>query len=474
MSFKTNTHLEGIYTVMDINGNVISEQKNRITDWGMTRLTGHNNKTPEYIMSLADNLRKIWIGEGTAPVNNHDFRLSQYIDGSFYTETNEPTITGTFYKLIEGGTPNEKLQIQFVKGSRFDFNSTTLSQINEVGISSNYEYPGGKYLTGTHEWVSTAAFPGGPNQKAGSGPHGTGWPYPHQNTLELSLFSRALLAAPVYVIKGDVLIIKYVLNVITNAHLVGNDEQFPFNIDTISDGVPMPSRKTNMRRRFFYELKSDNTVTGDYLEANYQGGRRMASASYGGQNTAKFYQPHFQFLPMLEVPAWGKNYIATYDDFNSSLYAYLGNGTQFPLTTATNENYLGERIGTYSSVEPWMTGGTTIVRVPNYLNTKERTSFKTLSAGHTVTCQHRFLYNPGEWFLAGDGSAIVKNFAFLRRNFSTAWTGYGSDQWDIQPFSNDRPNVGMFTALEQKYNPYEIESALYLGIDYTMTFTRSM
>jgi hypothetical protein len=472
MSLETNTHLEGTFTVMDVNGQILSEQKNLITDWGMTRITGMNNRTSEYVCSLAANLTKIWIGESTAPVQPKDYRLLSYFDGKTYTETNEPTITGTFYSLIDPGTQNEKLRIQFVKGSRFEFSLTTASQINEVGISSNYDPPYLRYLTGTHEWAGTVAKPGGPNQRAGSGPYGNGWPAPHEDALHTSLFSRARLSSPVDVIAGDVLIIKYVLNVVTNAHLVTQDVDFPFDMTTITTGNEMPSRKTNVRRKFFYELKSDNTITSDWtIPAGTQGGRAHWLMSYPNPNSFN-YLAHFQFLPFLEVPAWGKNYIATYDNFNSSLYANIGNGTtNYPKTTALPAPYLGERIGTYQD-PPWA-GGSPTIKGPNYLNLKDRTTFKTLSSGHTFICQHRFLYNPGEWITNSDGSASVRNFAFLRRNYDSSWTSYSSNEWDIQPLGMDRANVGMFTALSEAYNPYKFESALYLGIDYTMTFTRS-
>ena len=473
MSFKTNTHLEGTFTILDINGNVLSEQKNKILDWGMCRITGHQvdplQQTSQYVMSLADNLRKIWIGHSMVPANGSQYALVSYVDGDDYTETNEPTITGTFYSLDDPGTPNEKMRIKFVKGSRFDFLNSTLSQVYEVGISSNYQPPYGRHLVGNHEWVPTTANPASANKKGGPGPYGSGWPYPHENKLETSLFSRAVMSSPIGVIKGDVLIIKYVLEVVTNAHLRLDTSSFPIDTTTITTGTVMPERKTNIRRKFFYELLPDNTVSGTLQSAGYQGGR--ATSASGPNNSAFYWNCVQQFLPMLEVPAWGRNYIALYDGgISPSLYAELGNGTtNNPATTALDADYQGDVVGTGIYYPPG--AAVPITKALWYIGKKDRTSFKTLSSGDTITCQHRFLFNPGEWPTAGS-TPTVATFAFLRQNISTAWAQYGVNTWDVQPTITDRSKVGMVTALIAPYNPYASDSALYLGIDYTMTFTR--
>jgi hypothetical protein len=483
MSFQTNTNLEGTFTVMDVHGNVLSEQKNRITNWGMVRLTGYNNQTPYFVRSLADNLRKIWIGSSQTPVKSTDYRLYEYLEGSAYTEVNEPTITGTFYSIVNPGTANEKLKIKFVKGSRFEFLTTLNNQISEVGISSNYERPYGDYAVGGDQY-DASGWPAGPNghKAAGKGPYGIGWPPEHQDQLETSLFSRALLGSSIFVVQGDILIIKYVLEITTDAHKVIGTEGFNFDVSTIDPSIAseMPERKSCIRRKPFYELTPLNTITGDLTGSQQgitrQGGR--VTADWNPGNDSVNYDAHFQFLPFLEVPAWGKNYIALYEDIHSELYSRLNDGTTFsPSNTATNSHYLGEIVqnqaGTTSFVfPPW--SSTTISRSINYLALKDRTTYKTLSSGNTFTCQHRFLFNPGEWFVnPGDGVALVKNFCFLRRNWSPTWTQWSSHLWNIQPKIADRANVGMITCLESAYSPYTNEAALYLGIDYTMTFTRS-
>jgi hypothetical protein len=465
-TLQANTTLEGTFTILDINGNVLSTQKNKITDWGMIRISGHGGQTPFYVRSLADNLRKIWIGEGTAPVKGSDYELNTYIDGSYFTETNDPAITGTFYELIDAGLPTEKLKIKFVKGSRFDFSNTILTQINEVGISSNYQPPYGEYLSGVHQWEATTSFPAIPNKRGGSGPYGTGWPYPHENKLETSLFSRSLMAQPVDIIRGDILIIKYVLEVVTDAHRIGDESTFPFNISTITDGVPMPARKTNVRRKFFYELLPNNTVSGLLQDSSYpyQGGR--ATADQGVPSNSMFwYNATLQFLPFLEVPAFGKNYLALYPDSFSGIYLNLGNNssTAHPATTATDADYMGERVGVNYNWPPYSTSTKTVAA--NYLLKKERTTFKSVSSVNTITCQHRFLFNPGEW----SAPSPIKNFCFLRQNWTSSYAG---NAWDVQPSIDDRTKVGMFTAMLMEYNPYEFNNSLYLGLDYTMTFTR--
>lgn len=491
---QTNTHIDGTFTVLDVNGNVLSEQKNKITDWGMIRITGYNNQTPKYIMSLADNLRKIWVGSSQIPTKFTDYALYDYLAASSYTETNEPTITGTTYSLINAGTSDEKLKIRFTKGSRFDFLNTNNSQISEVGISSNYQRAYGDYVTTNDEWdAAGTSWPLGTNghKQKGKGPYGTGWPSPHEDKLETSLFSRALLSSPISVIAGDILIIKYVLEVTTDAHRLIDTSGFTFDASTIDPSIAseMPNRKTSVRRKLFYELKSDNTVTADFntaggtigtLPDNVQGGR--AVATWGGGDSPVYYQAHLQFLPFLEVPAWGKNYIAMYDEINVNLYAQLNSNTSLsPIMSANSPNYIGEVVqnqsGTTSFQFPPYGSNPIVSRSLNYLALKERTTFKTLSTGNTITCQHRFLFNPGDWRTIPDGTpsgiAIVKDFCFMRRNWSADWTSYNSHLWNVQPLLADRVNVGMYTCMESKYNPYLYDQALYLGIDYTMTFSRS-
>jgi len=313
MSFQTNTYLEGTFTVMDVNGNVLSEQKNRITNWGMARLTGFNNQTPYFVRSLADNLRKIWIGSSQTPVKSTDFKLYDYLEASAYTSANEPTITGTFYDILNPGTANEKLRMKFVKGSRFEFLTTLNNQISEVGISSNYERPYGDYPVGGDQY-DPSGWPPGPNghKRAGKGPYGTGWPSPHEDQLETSLFSRALLSSPIFVVEGDILIIKYVLEVTTDAHKTIETAGFNFDTSTIDPSIssPMPERKSSVRRKLFYELTPLNTITGDLTASGLQGGRATADWG-GGANDSTYYDAHFQFLPFLESPAWGKKLHST-------------------------------------------------------------------------------------------------------------------------------------------------------------------
>jgi hypothetical protein len=136
MSTTINTALKGKFIIEDVNGNVLSEDPNMITNWGMIRLTNYNKQfSQNYIRCLSDNLKRIFPGTGDISVKASDFKLSSRMAPSDYDHFNEPSITGTKYSRANNGN----LLIEFTKGSRLEFKNASLQEIKELGIGFNYD-----------------------------------------------------------------------------------------------------------------------------------------------------------------------------------------------------------------------------------------------------------------------------------------------------------------------------------------------
>ena len=471
MSTTINSTLNGKFIIEDIHGNVLAEEHNIITDWGMIRLTNFNKQfSNDYMRCLADNLKRIFVGTSSIPANASDFALKGFIAGKEYDHFNEPSITKTTYSRDPS---NDNLIIQFVKGSRLEFKNTTTIQIQELGIGFNYDANtehsySGNYVPATSIYApSVGSFATHPVLPVSTGVY-TVPPYvSHSNNIDFSLWSRSTIPA-VSVIAGDILIVKYVLTINTNC----DKTQTNWTFDSSSSGaVSLPDRKSNVRRKPFYELLpgTGKTVAGSTV-TSYGSAPTEYGGRYGQDSGSITTNGNglLGILPTLEQPFVGRNEIIMYEGINTALYSDFPGieSTAFPAGTALP--------ATLSATFVSATNG------PNYITTKLRHSYRTLSASNTIVCQHRFLFNPGEWPTMFNSALVdVKDFSFIRYNadytqpsIASLYPAAALTPIRLQPDISDRAKAGILTSMVSAYNPYANDSAMYVGIDYTFTYNR--
>jgi len=489
MSTSINSNISGKFIVEDIHGNVLSEEHNEISDWGMVRLTNYDKRSSRlYMRALADNLKRIFPGRGSigtvtstsggatpsAYVKNH--RLQDRILPANYEHFNEPSVTKTTYTRKTDNT----LVITFTKGSRLEFKHTTGTiQINELGIGFNYDENvnhtyNNKCLTNpqplnlTNNNDSTTAVP--PN-------------IDHKDDVDFSLWSRSVVSPPIDVENGDILIVKYVLTIETDCDTT--KENWNFVADTNTGAVPMPPRKTSVRRKPFYSLESGaastrgagGAITSWGWSKTEEGGIFGQDTNYNVNNNPNGF---LGILPTLEQPFLGRNEIFVYDVINTNLYNNFPThntsvDTSFPSPTAMNAGLSATFVTALNNI--------------NFITAKQRHAYRTLQSGNTYVCQHRFLFNPGEWpTITNSFGRDAKNFSFLRFNadyktfttsqeqniYTTTALGTRTSPLTLQPPDAQRINSGVFTALSgtRGYDPYQNEEAMYVGFDYTFTFTK--
>jgi len=497
MSATINTQISGKFIIEDIHGNVLSEEPNAISDWGMIRLTNYNKQySKNYIRTLADNLKRVFPGTSDFPVGGtmgltNNYALKQPVKAQDYNHFNENTVTGTKYSR---NPSNNNLIIQFTKGSRLEFKQTTGSiSIKELGIGFNYDdnndhsYRANYVDSNTaNVWQAREGLSVPPTGASDQVPPY----YPHSDNIDFSLWSRTTfngVTSPIVTLEnGDILIVKYVLTIETNCDQT--QENWTFAADPTIGAVPLPARKTAIRRKPFFDLlpgtsptKVGNTITSyGSVPTEYGGLNGQAGGSTVSNNPNGF----LAIIPSLEQPYMGRNEIVFYDNYDSNLYTGFPNfNSDYNTYTKAPSAYSATLSATYLGTNP-----TYSVTTQPFITSKARQTFRTSQSAdlNTYVCQHRFLFNPGEWpSYSFSGTPNARNFSFVRYNADYTDPAIAgayllvTAPLKLFPRPEDRTNSGIFTALSgsaaygSQYDPYVNDNSLYVGLDYTFTFVRA-
>jgi hypothetical protein len=237
--------------------------------------------------------------------------------------------------------------------------------------------------------------------------------------------SIAVLPTNLTFAAGEAINITYTLRYVTNCNQIISNMPFVTNV---SAGILMPPNKTNVR----------NSPVVIYPES---GTEQFVSGAWGAGGT-------HSFRACLDIgsysTAWDDDYIARTFYAGTCLYFY-SDVDIYDTMRSTTASSLIQPPGQYQSP----------TTLSNYIYKKSLSSAKYTVSGNTWSTSLRFLFGPGEW------PTTAKGFSLL----------FGTTAGMVKPDS-ERGNAGIFTALQQPYNPYKTNAKMVVGIDYKFNWTR--